>query len=328
MKTLLRLFALPALFAMLSAAGVLPAFYQKVDRVLWVVGSLDRPSQEWTKLGMTAVHHYSRIALEENSGGNARSSHIRLTTGHLGSLTVDFIEPGSDASPFDAFLSRHGDGIFAILHPVPDAAALTRETDRLARLQVPVLARFTIRRDNASMNVTLFDTESRGKYVLGLVYWQGGAPVNREPVMVSHIAPVIRQADPVSAFWTKLGFPPLTLAHATPRDDSRYRGKPLLLAFDVAWQRHTEFTYEWIIPPAAPPNIYVDYLKRHGEGVQHLGLPVDDLEAAIARYAKLGYSVWQSGAWGDLGQKNSGRYAYMDTDASGGVCAELIHANR
>jgi hypothetical protein len=104
------------------------------------------------------------------------------------------------------------------------------------------------------------------------------------------------------------------------------RGKPLLLSFDVGWQRQTQFTYEWIIPPKEPANIYNDFLNRHGEGIQHLGLLVDDLDAAIARYQKLGYSVWQSGAWGDVGKPHSGRYAYMDTDAIGGVVAELIRS--
>ena len=87
-------------------------------------------------------------------------------------------------------------------------------------------------------------------------------------------------------------------SHASPREDSRYHGKPLWLDFDVAWRRHTQFKYEWIIPPADPPNLYSDYLRAHGEGVQHLGLLVDDLDKSIAAYQKLGYSVGQSGALG------------------------------
>jgi hypothetical protein len=102
----------------------------------------------------------------------------------------------------------------------------------------------------------------------------------------------------------------------------------LLLSFDVGWQRQTQFTYEWIIPPMEPPNIYADFLKRHGEGIQHLGMPVEDLAASIARYKGLGYPVWQSGAWGNVGKPHSGQYAYMDTDARGGVVVELIHAYR
>jgi hypothetical protein len=51
---------------------------------------------------------------------------------------------------------------------------------------------------------------------------------------------------------------------------------------------------------------------------------VDDLEKSIADYQKLGYSIGQSGAWGETGKKGSGRYAYMDTDSIGGVVAEVI----
>jgi Glyoxalase/Bleomycin resistance protein/Dioxygenase superfamily len=79
-------------------------------------------------------------------------------------------------------------------------------------------------------------------------------------------------------------------------------------------------------PPTSPPNIYSDFLKLHGEGIQHLGIPVKDLQKAIAEYEKHGYHVWQSGAWGDVGKKDSGQYAYMDTDSIGGVAVELIHA--
>jgi hypothetical protein len=113
---------------------------------------------------------------------------------------------------------------------------------------------------------------------------------------------------------------------ATPREDSRYMGKPLLLDFKVGYQHYDQFSYEWIIPPTTPPNVYADYLKKHHEGIQHIGIPVDDLEKAVAQYEKLGYHVRQSGAWGDVGKKDSGQYDYMDTDTRGGVSVELLHA--
>ena len=55
-------------------------------------------------------------------------------------------------------------------------------------------------------------------------------------------------------------------------------------------------------------------------------MPVDKLESAVERYAKLGFPPLQSGAWGDVGKPHSGRYAYMDTEALGGVSMELISA--
>ena len=53
-------------------------------------------------------------------------------------------------------------------------------------------------------------------------------------------------------------------------------------------------------------------------------MPVDDLEKAVAAYQRLGYHVRQSGAWGDVGKKDSGQYAYMDTDSKGGISVELF----
>ena len=89
------------------------------------------------------------------------------------------------------------------------------------------------------------------------------------------------------------------------------------------WQRHTQLAYEWIVPPAEP-SFYGEFLKAHGEGIQHFGVPTGDMDKSIAEYEKLGHKVAQSGAWGEAGKKGSGRYAYMDTDVIGGVSAELL----
>ena len=99
-----------------------------------------------------------------------------------------------------------------------------------------------------------------------------------------------------------------------------------MLAFEVGFQKFAQFPLEWISAPAAPRNVYSDFLRFHGEGVEHLGMPVEDLQKAVAEYKALGYAEWQAGAWGDVGKPNSGRYVYMDTDRIGGVSVELIHA--
>jgi len=87
------------------------------------------------------------------------------------------------------------------------------------------------------------------------------------------------------------------------------------LAFEVGYQRHTQFRNEWISPPPSPANIYADFLNRHHrEGIQHIGMPVDDLARSVAVYEKLGYHVRQAGA----------QHAYMDTDSVGGISVELV----
>lgn len=309
-----------------SCWAQLPECYKRVNRVIWLVKSLDHPVAGWAQLGLSDIHKHDSLTFEGQYRGKAVSIQARGATGSLGNLTVDMLQPMGDGgeNAFSEFLGRHGDGIFAIVHEVASMEDMTKEIERMRGLGVGVLQRLTIKEDRGPITLTYFDTEGQGKYVLGLIYWPGGAPGGGLPGKISHIGFVIREAEGPSAYWQKLGFPAMPRSHASPREDSRYHGKPLWLDFDVCWQRHTQFTYEWIIPPAAPPNLYSDYLREHGEGVQHLGVPVDDLEKSIADYQKLGYSIGQSGAWGETGKKGSGRYAYMDTDSIGGVAAEVI----
>jgi catechol 2,3-dioxygenase-like lactoylglutathione lyase family enzyme len=308
------------------APGAPPDFYKRIGHVVWLVHAMDGPLQGWSRLGLADVHDFGKIAFKGEYRGRPITGHAHMAWGHLGSLAVDMLEPQGGDTAFNAFLSMHGDGIFSIVYEVASEDEMAREVERLGGAGVQALQRMRVDTDRGTAVFTFFDTEPRGKYVLGLVRWPGGAAPAAAPSRVSHIAFVIREAQPVSDYWQQLGFPAMQVAHASPREDSRYHGMPLLLPFDVGWHKYTQPTFEWIIPPQEPANCYADFLKAHGEGIHHLGLPVDDLDAAIARYKDLGYSVVQSGAWGDVGKKGSGRYGYMSTDSIGGVTVELIHA--
>jgi len=310
-----------------SCHAQLPEYYQSINRVTWLTPNIDAILPTWIALGMTDIHKYGKIKAVGTDHGKPATIYIGQVTGRLGNLTVNFLQPAEgQLNSYNDFLEKHKDGIFAVVHEVPTKEAMDKEIQRMAGLGVSVLQQVTLEIEGTPVTYTYFDTEPQGKYVLGLVYWPGGAPQPLEQKTVSHLAVVVRDAAAVSEFWQKVGLPGFTLAHATPRDDSRYRGKPLALAFEVGFQRMGSISYEWIQPPSTPANIYEDFLKRHGEGIQHIGMPVDDLSKATADYEKLGFPVWQAGAWGDIGKPNSGQYHYMDTDKIGGVSAELIHA--
>jgi catechol 2,3-dioxygenase-like lactoylglutathione lyase family enzyme len=305
----------------------LPDYYQSINRVTWLVPNIDAILPSWIALGMTDIHKYADIKAIGTDHGKPATIKTQQATGRLGNLAVNFLQPAEGQSnSYIDFLQKHHDGIFSVVHEVPSKDAMDKEIQRMASLGVNVLQQVTVEIDQTPVTYTYFDTEPQGKFVLGLVYWPGGAPKPLEQKTVSHIAPVARDAAAAAAFWQKLGFPSFELVHATPREDSRYRGQPLLLAFEVGFQRIGSNTFEWIQPPAAPPNIYDDFLKLHGEGIQHIGMPVDDLAKATAAYEKLGFSVWQAGAWGDVGKPHSGQYHYMNTDKIGGLSVELLHA--
>ena len=317
------------LFCTLARTGLaeMPNYYKSVNSVTWLVQNIDLVKPGWISLGLSDIQEYPDVELTGQYHGKPVKMWAWEITGHLGNLTVNMIQPAEgQLNAWNDFLGKHGDGIFSIVHEVASQAVMTREIKRMRALGVGVLQQVSLDRDGKRVTYTYFDTEPQGKFVLGLVYWPGGAPAAGAPGKVDHLAPVIRESESVSAFWQKLGFPAFRMEHATPRQDSTYRGKPLWFAFDVGYQNYDQFSYEWIVAPPTPPNIYADFLKLHKEGIQHLGMPVDDLNKAVADYEKLGYHVWQSGAWGDVGKKDSGQYDYMDTDSIGGVAVELIHA--
>jgi hypothetical protein len=307
----------------------LPDYYKTVNRVTWVVGNIDKVRPAWEAFGLSDIREYPNIQLVGEFRGKPITIYAWQITGRLGNLTVDMIQPAEgQANAYTNFLSKHGDGILSIMHEVPNRDALDKEILRMKAKGVGVLQRVTVQREQRPVTYTFFDTEPEGKFAVGLVNGPVGArPATSSPV-VTHFSPVVWDAAAVSAYWEKLGFPAFPMQHATPRADSRYRDQPLSLAFEVGYQRHTQFRYEWISPPPSPPNIYADFLnKHHREGIQHIGIQVDDLAKSIAAYEKLGYRVHQSGAWGDVGKPGSGQYAYMDTDSAGGISVELVHSH-
>ena len=324
---LLRYLAL-ALSLTATCVAQLPEYYKTVNRVTWVVENIDKVRAAWAALGLADIHEYPNIRLVGQFRGKAVTVYAWQITARLGNLTVDMIQPAEgQADAYTNFLDKHGDGILSIVHAVPSRQALEEEIARMKGKGVGVLQRVTVSLGRSPVTYTYFDTEPEGKFALGLIY---GAETIRDgggKAMVSHFSPVVWDAAAVSAYWEKLGFPSFPMQHASPRADSRYRGKPLSLPFEVGFQRYSQFPLEWISPPPSPPNIYADFLnEHHREGIQHMGIRVDDLNKSVAAYEKLGYQVHQSGAWGDVGNPGSGQYAYMDTDSAGGICVELIHS--
>jgi len=66
-------------------------------------------------------------------------------------------------------------------------------------------------------------------------------------------------------------------------------------------------------------SIHLEFLEKKGEGIEHLGFRVPDLDAEIARFKECGIEVLQSARRSD-----GGGYAYMDTENIGGIIFELI----
>jgi len=205
-----RLILFLALAASLSAQST-PAF-RSVSRLLWLVQDLDKATSGWARTG-----NPTSPPAQVSVSAAKRSIRASFATVHFANVSADFLQPIDSFKPFDDFLKRKGPGVFSLLYPVASAESFEAEKTRLAVAGFPLLFEFAIPHPGgASVRYAFFDTAAEGKYVLGLVL----APASLEQnvprgMKVAQFAFVVRELEPVSAFWTRLGLPAMTFTKLT-----------------------------------------------------------------------------------------------------------------
>ena len=77
-----------------------------------------------------------------------------------------------------------------------------------------------------------------------------------------------------------------------------------------------------LIQPLEGQTIFNEFIEKHGYGQHHLGIYVDDIEAAKAEAVAAGFEIIMEG--GGHGLDGDGYYAYLDTEDTLGTTYELI----
>ena len=302
-----------------SVFAELPAFYKQVDRVVFVVPDVDKAVAAWKPSGVVEIFGTQTAEFRAEYKGQSSESSVRFAAGRFGDVVANWMQPVSGTNAFTDFLKHHGPGVFALLHRVATSEEIDAEVARMKALNVGILQQGSMG-DERSRYV-FFDTAPQGKYTLG-IYYQPGVPSLSGGQKVTQFAFIVRDQAAVSKYWSALGWPEMTITK--PELHSlEYRGKPAEFKAPLGWMRHGSVPYEWILPEKGP-STWHDHLNKHGEGVHHLAFNVEDMDAALAEWTKAGYSYAMGGAWGDTGKRGSGRFAYLDTQAAGGVDIELL----
>jgi catechol 2,3-dioxygenase-like lactoylglutathione lyase family enzyme len=327
-------FILPIFLAAFPLSGQLPVFYKSVDRVIWIVEDMDATLEGLKKLGFTNVRDSGEVELTYSvyrakpAGGT-----MRFVSGRFGDLAVHWIQPTGGSNVFEDFVKKHKSGIFSLVHRVPSKEIYEQELTRLKELGVGVVQSGFQETDTGYIHYAFLNTESEGKYVLGLIHFPSGdeGPLavpaeNPSGRVVTQYAFAVDQLEPVSKFWAKLGFPEMSYSQGK-LSDLRYKGEPAQFEMRLGWQRHGKVPYEWI-QSLKGPDIYGDHMSKHGEGFHHLAFNVEDMDKEVARWAELGFAEIQSGAWGEKGQTGSGRFTYLDAQSLGGIDIELLWSFR
>jgi catechol 2,3-dioxygenase-like lactoylglutathione lyase family enzyme len=319
------------------AAAETPELYRQVASVHWVVRDLEATKAAWSRLGFRAVQDLGEMTVAGSFRGQSGTARLRVATTRLAGLDVVWLQPVEGQNALTEFLVRHGEGVFSLNYRAAGEDALGAEVSRLSALGVGVLQRAQVASGAGALTVVHMDTEPQGKYVLGLVH---GAPPGAAdpaeaatsaagppfPAKLSQYALVVESLQPVSDYWARLGFPAMDVTHPA-LSELRYHGEPGRFDQKLGWHRHGAVTWEWI-EPLQGPTVYRDFLKAHGEGLHHVAFDVPDIDAAARAWEAVGVPIVQSGAWGEKGKPGSGRFAYADTSAVGGVTVELLWNQR
>ncbi len=141
---------------------------------------------------------------------------------------------------------------------------------------------------------------------------------------VAQIALVVKDLDTtVENYWRLFGIGPWRFyTYARPLvKEMTYRGQPADYAMRVALANIGPLRIE-LIEMASGDTVYAEHVAKHGYGVHHLGVLVDDMSAALAQAEAAGLTMTQDGA--GFGRDGDGHYAYLDTEEIIGVTIELI----
>jgi len=327
MKKMIFLLSILPLLMGADRASVLPTCYQEVDQVIWVVSDLDQTIKAYEDLGFMQSKDLGSVQVVTGSSG--QKENVRMAMANLGGANVCWIQALDKESLFHDFQKVHGDAAMSLVHRFSTRNELKEEIGRLHQLGVEVMEKLTIHAPDGDLYYVLMETQEEGKYILGFTYGEEGLSTrsslsadNRNHMKLNQYAFAIRDPEPVSAFWKKLGLPELQISYPE-LGKPMYYGKPADHELYQGWQRHGSIAYEWCIP-VKPPIVYEDHIKKHGEGIHHLAFSVSDMDQVLDDYTSRGFVVSMGGTWGEEGKPGSGRYEYIDLEEGGGLTMELL----
>lgn len=139
------------------------------------------------------------------------------------------------------------------------------------------------------------------------------------------VAIVSRNAEATAKQWAALLGVPLPKINLTrPGHEVKviYRGRPSEGQAKIAFFRLGQVSLE-VIEPVGPDTSWMEFLNKHGEGVQHIAFQVSDLDGSIGRLERLGMPVLHRGRY----DADNGTYIYLDSEKALGVTLELLHSD-
>jgi catechol 2,3-dioxygenase-like lactoylglutathione lyase family enzyme len=141
---------------------------------------------------------------------------------------------------------------------------------------------------------------------------------------INQIGFVVKDLDKaMEAYWRNFGIGPWRIYTYGPPlvKQTTYRGRAENFHMRIALADVGGLMIE-LIQHLDGDTVYKEFVEKAGEGVQHLGIFVENLDRAIEEAQQAGFKVIQSGR--AYGVHGDGGFAYLDTAEELGTIYELI----
>ena len=135
---------------------------------------------------------------------------------------------------------------------------------------------------------------------------------------VAQIGVIVRDMDKAIEYYQSLGIGPFEPLKTTSTDRKAY-GKPAPDVKNLVRVTQMGQVQFELVQPVSGESVQKEFLEGRGEGINHLGFLVDDLDKEVAKLVEKGFKVTSSVKF-----VGGGGVAYLDTDRVGGVMFELI----
>lgn len=146
--------------------------------------------------------------------------------------------------------------------------------------------------------------------------------INQIGIIVRDIRAAMRN------YWETLGIGPWTLYELGGGrfTEVTFRGKPVEYSILMALCNLKNIQLELIQPLAGDDTSYAEFLARHGDGVQHLAMIVDDVDAVNEEARSRGIAILQSGQ--NRSAENPSGFTYLDTQEKLGTVFEFVQRRK
>ena len=140
------------------------------------------------------------------------------------------------------------------------------------------------------------------------------------------VAIVCKDIEATTRRWAELlGVAPPKINITRPGREVKvvYRGQPSDGRAKLAFIRLGQVVLEFLEPVGGQTS-WAEFLEKHGEGVQHLGFQVANLERTLEALQGMGLKPLHRGRY----DQDNGTYVYMDSREALGVTIELLHSDQ